>query len=129
MDPNYDFEELDEELKLYEDLKSRVNKRLGTDGENEDVWAIVQDEYIRSIENKSLEQLAKLSAAAYYSVERNLDDPDWSEVEDRIVDFVLDRHRDVRESHHISNYLPGKYTGRATQEIVIHSIYLELTED
>lgn len=136
MGTRYEPGELDDQFKKYDTLKESVRERVveeigGPDDpgwERTNLWDYAQDEYF-DFEYDTLEDLAKFADAAYYRVEENIDDPDWSDVKDRIVNFVLPRHVDVRRKNDFPEYLPGSYTSLATQEIVVHAVTLELVQE
>jgi hypothetical protein len=144
----YNQDDIKEQSKVYTEFKKSVENRvqelsdvsdsdrdklnnwewdqLDNSEEWEAVWATAQDIYPDIIEYESPDDLAKLAEAAYYSVEEQLDDADWTRVQDRIVDFTFCRHQDVQDAHDITAYLPAWYASDATQEIVIHAVTLEL---
>ncbi|GAA0515578.1 hypothetical protein SAMN04488066_11585 [Halorubrum aquaticum] len=136
MSPTYEPNELTNQFSQYDELKQDTkevcSRELGDQEEAawewDQVWDWAQDTYYDH-HYDGVEQQAKFADAAYYRVQSNVDDPDWTEVKQRIADFVLPRHIDVQHSNDMPDYLPGSYTASATEEIVIHAITLELTED
>lgn len=136
MDATYEPSELTDQFSRYDELKEATKKRCAKEiGESKEtawewgnVWDWAQDTY-HDYHYEDIEEQVKFADAAYYRVQSNVDQPDWSEVKQRIADFVLPRHVDVQHSDDMPDYLPGRYTFSATEEIVIHAITLEITDD
>lgn len=137
METKYAPDELDAQFDTYDQMKKSAEQQvvgeLGQKDESEwirsRVWDYAQAAYYQN-EPDSLEETAKLADAAYYRVEKNIENPDWSEAKNRITNFVLPGHVDVQTSgEDLPDYLPGNYTSPVTMEIVAHAISLELVSE
>lgn len=137
MGTRYSDAELEKYTEDYQDIKSGAEEifeeEVDTPDEahEEKLWEFVQSQYHKKVEYDRLEDYAKLAEAAYVQVEHKVDHTDWRDVQDRIVNYTLWRDHPVghREEHDMTAYLPSSYTISATEEIVIHSIVLDLTTD